>query len=81
MWLSATGSGNETSAHIKNTLMTIIFCNFDGALVLLRLYGSAKVLHKTEPLWDSYIDLLPQSVSERQLCLLDIELVLSFVAL
>jgi hypothetical protein len=53
------------------------FCSFDGAPVILRRYGSAKVMHKTDPLWDRYIDLFPKSVSARQLYLLDIELVLS----
>jgi hypothetical protein len=78
VWLNATGSGNETSAHVqKLPRMTVMFCSFDGAPVILRLYGSAKVLHKTDPLWDSYIDLFPKSVSARQLYLLDIELVLS----
>ena len=78
VWLNATGSGNESSAHVqKLPRMTIMFCSFDGAPVILRLYGSAKVLHKTNLLWDSYIDLFPKSVSARQLYLLDIELVLS----
>lgn len=78
VWLNATGSGNETSAHVqKLPRMTIMFCSFEGAPLILRAYGLVKVLHKTDPLWDSYIDLFPASISARQLYVLDIELVLS----
>jgi hypothetical protein len=45
--------------------------------MILRRYGSAKGLHKTDPLWGSYSDFFPKSVSARQLYLLDIKLVLS----
>jgi hypothetical protein len=78
VWLNTTGSGNETSAHIqKIPRMTIVFCSFEGAPVILRVYGTAIVLHKADPLWQSYIDLFPQNIFARQLYLLDIELVLS----
>jgi hypothetical protein len=43
-WLSVTGSGNESSAHVQQVpRMTIMFCAFDGPPLILRLYGSAKV--------------------------------------
>ena len=40
VWLNVTGSGNETSAHVQlNPRMTIMFCAFEGAPLILRLYG------------------------------------------
>ena len=57
-WLNVTGSGNETSAHIQqNPRMTIMFSAFDGAPLILRLYGTAKVIHKTDGEWDALISL------------------------
>lgn len=39
-WLNVTGSGNETSAHVQaDTRMTVMFCAFEGAPLILRLYG------------------------------------------
>ncbi|MCE0555539.1 MULTISPECIES: pyridoxamine 5'-phosphate oxidase family protein [unclassified Motilimonas] len=78
IWLNLTGSGNETSAHVQiNPRMTIMFCAFAGAPIILRLYGQAQVLHRNDPLWQSYISLFPASIAARQLYLLDIDLVQS----
>ncbi len=42
-WLNLTGSGNESAAHvIQNPRMTIMFCDFDGAPLILRAYGNAR---------------------------------------
>ncbi len=44
-YLDRTGSGNETSAHIKaGGRMTIMFCAFDGPPMILRLHGKGRVL-------------------------------------
>ena len=41
--LSDTGSGNETAAHLlEDGRITIMFCAFEGAPNILRLYGTAK---------------------------------------
>lgn len=76
VWHNLTGSGNETSAHIQLLpRMTIMFCAFEGAPLILRLYGSAKVIHQADPEWQQYITLFPESVASRQLYLLDIDMV------
>ncbi len=37
-WLNLTGSGNETAAHVQQSpRMTIMFCAFEGAPLILRL--------------------------------------------
>lgn len=44
-YLDQTGSGNETAAHVRsNRRLTLMFCAFKGAPVILRLYGVATVL-------------------------------------
>ena len=55
-WLNVTGSGNETSAHVQQApRMTIMFCAFDGQPLILRLYGTAKVVHQADPEWGDLI--------------------------
>ena len=45
VYLDLTGSGNETAAHLRaNPRLTIMFCAFEGAPLILRLYGQGKVL-------------------------------------
>ena len=49
-WLNVTGSGNETSAHVQlDPRMTIMVCAIDSPPLILRLYGTAKVVHKGDP--------------------------------
>jgi hypothetical protein len=44
-YLDQTGSGNETAAHLRaDGRLTIMFCAFEGAPMILRLYGQGKVL-------------------------------------
>ena len=43
-YLDQTGSGNETAAHVRASgRLTLMFCAFEGAPMILRLYGTAKV--------------------------------------
>ncbi|ELH4233632.1 pyridoxamine 5'-phosphate oxidase family protein [Vibrio fluvialis] len=77
-WLNLTGSGNESAAHVlRNTRMTVMFCAFDGAPLILRAYGEAKVLHTKDSEWSQYVALFPASVASRQIFLLDIDMVQS----
>ena len=44
VWLSLTGSGNETAAHLlENHRMTLMFCAFEESPLILRLFGYAKL--------------------------------------
>ncbi len=50
VWQNLTGSGNESAAHtIKNPRMTLMWCAFEGAPLILRTYGNATVLTATPP--------------------------------
>lgn len=43
-YLDLTGSGNETAAHmLADGRITIMFCAFEGAPLILRLYGRGRV--------------------------------------
>lgn len=78
VWLNVTGSGNETAAHIQhNPRMTIMFCAFEGAPLILRLYGTAKVIHKTSPEWQELQTLFPPLPGARQIFDLGVNLVQS----
>lgn len=75
-WLNVTGSGNETSAHIQQApRMTIMFCAFDGPPLILRLYGTAKVVHKNDPGWHELFPLFKPLPGARQIFDVTLELV------
>lgn len=75
-WLNLTGSGNESSAHVQeNGRMTVMFCAFEGAANILRLYGTAKVIHRLDAEWDDLSELFPENRASRQVFMLDVDLV------
>lgn len=77
-WLNLTGSGNESAAHVlQNPRMTLMFCDFEGAPLILRTYGDARVLHQADPEWQQYCELFPATVAARQIFILDISQVQS----
>ena len=44
-WLSLSGSGNETAAHVlANQRMTLMFCVFNGDAMILRVYAVARIV-------------------------------------
>jgi hypothetical protein len=51
-WLNLTGSGNETAAHVRvSPRMTLMFCAFEGAPLILRVYGTARAVHRNDAGW------------------------------
>lgn len=76
LWLNVTGSGNETAAHVQqNPRMTIMFCALEGDPMILRLYGSAKVIHRNDPEWGALAGRFPPMPGARQLFDLAVDLV------
>ena len=78
-YLDFTGSGAETAAHlIADGRMTIMFCAFEGAPLILRLYGLGRSLPRGDA---SYAELLrthfnnEEPLGARQIVVLDIDLV------
>lgn len=75
-WLSVTGSGNESAAHvIENKRMTIMFCALEGAPTILRLYGSASVVYPRDEQWKTLLNYFPMFPGTRQIFDLSIDLV------
>lgn len=75
IWLNVTGSGNETSAHIQlDPRMTLMFCAFEGAPLILRLYGSAQVIHRSDALWAEYYSRFADTPGARQIFDLHVDL-------
>ena len=76
VWLNVTGSGNETSAHIQiHPRMTIMFCAFQGPPLILRLYGTARVIHQNDTEWDALFSLFEPLPGARQIFDLSIDMV------
>jgi hypothetical protein len=76
VWLNLTGSGNETAAHLlQANRITLMFCAFEGPPLILRLYGSAEILHEDDDLWQEYRSLFPGYHGARQIISVKIELV------
>ncbi len=75
-WLNLTGSGNETAAHIPhNPRMTLMFCAFEGQPLILRLYGTARVIHHADAEWNELFPLFEALPGARQIFDLNIDLV------
>ncbi|NTF40436.1 pyridoxamine 5'-phosphate oxidase family protein [Rhizobium rhizogenes] len=79
IYLDRTGSGNETSAHMKaDGRLTVMFCAMQGPPMILRLYGRGRIIHRPSP---EYRKLLhahyagDEPLGARQIVWLDIDLV------
>jgi hypothetical protein len=74
LWLSVTGSGNETAAHLlENKRITIMFCSFEKAPNILRLYGVGKEIKPNDKTWNDLISLFPETPGARQIFDINIE--------
>jgi hypothetical protein len=75
-WLNVTGSGNETSAHVQHDpRMTLMFCAFEGPPLILRLYGTAHVIHPGDPAWHDCFPLFKPLPGARQIFDVTLDLV------
>jgi predicted pyridoxine 5'-phosphate oxidase superfamily flavin-nucleotide-binding protein len=81
VYLDLTGSGNETAAHLRaNGRLTLMFCAFEGAPMILRLYGTGRVLGRGSA---EYAAILARQFNNeeplgaRQMIMLAVDLVLT----
>ena len=52
LWRNFTGSGNETAVHLEDTpRITLMWCAFEGPPMILRSYGTARAIHRTDEDW------------------------------
>jgi hypothetical protein len=76
LWLNLTGSGNETAAHLLDSnRMTLMWCAFEGLPRILRVYGSAEIIHPRDDRWAACATLIAPPVGARQYFRLNIDLV------
>ena len=77
-WLNLTGSGNETAAHLRrHDRITIMFCAFAGAPMILRLYGHARALHRRDPDWAEMDARFPDYPAKRQIVVVEVDSVIT----
>jgi hypothetical protein len=79
VYLDHTGSGAETAAHLAaDGRLTLMLCAFEGAPMILRLYGRGRIVRRGGP---EYAALLAdrfdgrEPAGARQMVMLDVDLV------
>lgn len=78
LWLNLTGSGNETAAHLAlDPRITLMWCSFAARPLILRAYGTARAIHRTEADWPELCRHLPDQPGARQIVDVAIDLVQS----
>ncbi|MEO6231444.1 MAG: pyridoxamine 5'-phosphate oxidase family protein [Ferruginibacter sp.] len=75
-YMDLISSGNETSAHtLENGRITIMFCSFEDAPNILRLYGKGTTILPGSAEWEILAPQFEIHPSTRQLIAADIDLV------
>ena len=76
-YLDQTGSGNETAAHLlADGRLTLMFCSFEGAPLILRLYGRGRVLLRGGDEYNTWLNTVFDSIEHvgtRQIIILELE--------
>jgi predicted pyridoxine 5'-phosphate oxidase superfamily flavin-nucleotide-binding protein len=76
LWLNVTGSGNETAAHLPlDPRMTVMWCSFGTRPLILRAYGTARVVHRGDADWPALAAELPDVPGARQVFDMAVEMV------
>lgn len=75
-YMDLISSGNETSAHThENGRITFMFCSFEGAPNILRLYGKGRAVLPGTGEWETYAPHFTIYPSTRQILIAEINLV------
>lgn len=73
-YLDLTGSSAETAAHVRaDGRLTLMFCSFDQAPLILRLYGTGALVMPGDAEWAALYQLFPPIPGARQIVVLNIE--------
>lgn len=77
-FLNLTGSGNATAAHLRlDPGITLMFCAFDGAPLILRLYGKGRAIHRRDPEWLDRVRDFADLPGKRQIVVVEVEEVMT----
>lgn len=78
VWLNGTGSTNETAAHVLDSpRMTLMFCSFERKPLILKVYGTARVLHRDDEEWDDLLSLFPPLAGSRNVFDMTVEMAMT----
>ncbi|MCX7566275.1 pyridoxamine 5'-phosphate oxidase family protein [Sulfitobacter sp. F26169L] len=78
VWRNFTGSGNETAGHLAQiNRITLMWCGFEKRPMILRVYGSARILHPRDADFETLGALFAPALGARQLFDVQIEMVQS----
>jgi hypothetical protein len=73
-YLDLTGSGIETAAHIRdNGRVTFMFCAVEGPPLILRLYGTGRVVLPSDPDWTALAPQFPVLAGTRSIVLAELD--------
>ncbi|NVJ98688.1 MAG: pyridoxamine 5'-phosphate oxidase family protein [Alphaproteobacteria bacterium] len=73
-YLDVTGSGNETSAHIRNDgRITLMFNSFTRNALIYRIYGKGRVVRPHHPEYAELAPNFPELPGARQIILIEVE--------
>ena len=72
-WLDIGGSGIETLAHLKeNGRITIMFCAFEGAANILRLYGTGEAVQFDDSRFPELLEHFPAFDKARAIVVVEV---------
>ncbi len=78
IWFNLTGSGNETAGHIlQSNRMTLMWCSFEDAPLILRTYGTARAVHPGDAAWEDLYGQFDPDPAIRQIFDFNVETVQS----
>ena len=76
LWRNTTGSGNETAGHLAAVnRMTLMWCAFDEKPLILRCYGTARMIQHDAPDWADLNSRFPPDIAARQIYDMTVDLV------
>ncbi|MGH1354481.1 MAG: pyridoxamine 5'-phosphate oxidase family protein [Thalassovita sp.] len=76
VWRNMTGSGNETAGHLKQiNRITLMWCGFEKRPMILRAYGSARILHPRDADFAALNALFSDEIGARQIYDVHVEMV------
>ncbi|GKY88573.1 pyridoxamine 5'-phosphate oxidase family protein [Sinisalibacter aestuarii] len=76
LWLNLTGSGNESAGHLARVnRMTLMWAGFEKRPLILRAYGTARVVHERDADWAELSGLFGAPLGARQVFDMSVDMV------
>lgn len=73
-YVDLTGSGAETAAHVtENGRITLLFCAFEGAPRIVRVYGRGEIVVRGTERWAEFAPRMPEVPGARAFVVVHVE--------